>query len=96
MDLKCAFFLSTIRENFLIDADDSDTVTTLSSLIGLADKMEKNEVQSGCCWCPCYFEGCHVICFIVFVLLTCYHKLQPDIIMFNCRLSDLQWFGAGP
>uniref|UniRef100_A0A7N6AIL6 Histone deacetylase domain-containing protein n=1 Tax=Anabas testudineus TaxID=64144 RepID=A0A7N6AIL6_ANATE len=34
---------STIRENFIKDADDKDAVT-LSSLIALVDKMEKNEV----------------------------------------------------
>nr|XP_020480994.1 histone deacetylase 10 [Monopterus albus] len=35
------------RENFLKDADDSDALTTLSSLIALAERMEKNEICSG-------------------------------------------------
>lgn len=43
---KCVVF-STIRENFLKDADDCDELATLSSLIALVEKMEKNEVQSG-------------------------------------------------
>ncbi|XP_026220379.1 polyamine deacetylase HDAC10 [Anabas testudineus] len=35
-----------LRENFIKDADDKDAVT-LSSLIALVDKMEKNEICSG-------------------------------------------------
>ncbi|XP_026167643.1 polyamine deacetylase HDAC10 isoform X2 [Mastacembelus armatus] len=35
------------RENFLKNGDDSDALTTVSSLIGLVKKMEKNEICSG-------------------------------------------------
>ncbi|CAK6950921.1 polyamine deacetylase HDAC10 [Scomber scombrus] len=36
-----------LRENFLNDADDSDALLTFASLIGLVEKMEKNEICSG-------------------------------------------------
>ncbi|XP_070763817.1 polyamine deacetylase HDAC10 [Enoplosus armatus] len=38
------FIVNRLRENFLKDADDSDALTTLSSLIALVEKMEKNEI----------------------------------------------------
>ncbi|XP_071349733.1 polyamine deacetylase HDAC10 isoform X2 [Trachinotus anak] len=36
-----------LKENFLGDAEHSDALSTLSSLIALAEKMEKNEICSG-------------------------------------------------
>ncbi|XP_070828274.1 polyamine deacetylase HDAC10 isoform X2 [Chaetodon trifascialis] len=42
-----AGIVSKLRENFLKDADDGAALTTLSSLIALIEKMEKNEICSG-------------------------------------------------
>ncbi|XP_038561880.1 polyamine deacetylase HDAC10 [Micropterus salmoides] len=42
-----AVIVSRLKENFLKDTDDRDALTTLSSLIALLEKMEKNEVCSG-------------------------------------------------
>lgn len=39
------FFFSKTRESFLRDADDSTAFITLSTLIALTEKMEKNEVK---------------------------------------------------
>ncbi|KAM4572812.1 polyamine deacetylase HDAC10 isoform 1-T1 [Odontesthes bonariensis] len=39
--------LSKLRENFLKDVDDCDALTTLSSIITLVEKMEKNEICNG-------------------------------------------------
>nr|XP_046249339.1 polyamine deacetylase HDAC10 [Scatophagus argus] len=39
--------VSKLRENFLKDADDSDALATLSRLVALVEKMEKNEICSG-------------------------------------------------
>ncbi|XP_076588220.1 polyamine deacetylase HDAC10 [Chaetodon auriga] len=42
-----AGIVRNLRENFLRDADDDAALTTLSSLIALIEKMEKNEICSG-------------------------------------------------
>ncbi|XP_051237558.1 polyamine deacetylase HDAC10 isoform X1 [Dicentrarchus labrax] len=39
--------VNKLRENFVKDADDCHALTTLSSLISLVEKMEKNEICSG-------------------------------------------------
>ncbi|XP_073328894.1 polyamine deacetylase HDAC10 [Pagrus major] len=39
--------VNKLRENFLKDADDSDALTTLSSLVAFIEKMEKNEICNG-------------------------------------------------
>ncbi|KAF7649312.1 hypothetical protein LDENG_00143500 [Lucifuga dentata] len=39
--------VTTIRENFLKEADDSDALTALCKLIALIEKMEKNEIRNG-------------------------------------------------
>lgn len=39
--------VSKLRENFLKDADDSDALGALSTLVALVDEMEKNEICSG-------------------------------------------------
>ncbi|XP_047451563.1 polyamine deacetylase HDAC10 isoform X2 [Mugil cephalus] len=39
--------VSKLRESFLKDSDDSDSLTALSSLISLTEKMEENEICSG-------------------------------------------------
>ncbi|KAM9352282.1 polyamine deacetylase HDAC10 [Symphorus nematophorus] len=39
--------VSKLRENFIKDTDDSDALTTLSSLTALVEKMERNEICSG-------------------------------------------------
>ncbi|XP_034735891.1 polyamine deacetylase HDAC10 isoform X1 [Etheostoma cragini] len=44
--------VNKLRENFLKDADDSNTLTTLSSLIALVEKMERNEICNGLALVP--------------------------------------------
>ncbi|XP_035520376.1 polyamine deacetylase HDAC10 [Morone saxatilis] len=39
--------VNKLRENFIKEADDCDALTTLSGLISLVEKMEKNEICSG-------------------------------------------------
>lgn len=39
--------VNKLRESFLKDADESDALTTLSSLIALMEQMEKNEICNG-------------------------------------------------
>ncbi|XP_041652369.1 polyamine deacetylase HDAC10 isoform X2 [Cheilinus undulatus] len=39
--------VNKLRENFLKTTDDTDALTTLSRLIALAEKMEKNEICNG-------------------------------------------------
>ncbi|XP_068579965.1 polyamine deacetylase HDAC10 [Cebidichthys violaceus] len=39
--------VNKVRENFLEGSDDSDALTTLSSLTALVEKMEKNEICNG-------------------------------------------------
>ncbi len=57
---KIVLCFSSLRENFLKGADDSDALTTVSSLIALVEKMEKNEVIPG--HHLCLFLCCDVIC----------------------------------
>uniref|UniRef100_A0A3Q3F9K0 Histone deacetylase 10 n=1 Tax=Labrus bergylta TaxID=56723 RepID=A0A3Q3F9K0_9LABR len=88
-------FFHLIRETLLKAEADSVALATLSSLIALVEKMEKNEVQSGyhaCCVFPIR-RDCRYRFF--FPLLTCLHELQADVIMFNDFSSDLQWLGSG-
>ncbi|XP_039663890.1 polyamine deacetylase HDAC10 isoform X1 [Perca fluviatilis] len=44
--------INKLRENFLKDADDSNALTTLSSLISLVEKMERNEICNGLALVP--------------------------------------------
>ncbi|XP_031139231.1 polyamine deacetylase HDAC10 isoform X1 [Sander lucioperca] len=44
--------VNKLRKNFLKDADDSDALTSLSSLIALVEKMERNEICNGLALVP--------------------------------------------
>lgn len=91
----CLFF-PTLRESFLKDADESDALTTLSSLIALMEQMEKNEVCSGYHLCLVFSNA--VPRAVANTVLLCFnlHELQAYFIPLNYCLSDLQWLSAGP
>nr|XP_019934185.1 PREDICTED: histone deacetylase 10 [Paralichthys olivaceus] len=46
------FIVNKLKENFLKEADDGDALSTLSRLINLVERMEKNEICSGLALVP--------------------------------------------
>uniref|UniRef100_A0A8C4HVS7 Histone deacetylase 10 n=1 Tax=Dicentrarchus labrax TaxID=13489 RepID=A0A8C4HVS7_DICLA len=85
---KCVVF-STIRENFVKDADDCHALTTLSSLISLVEKMEKNEVQHRILFLT--FRGCSdasgFLQAVLGLLLPLGYEYDPSLVLL-VRMPD--------
>lgn len=87
----CWVFFKPFREHFLKHGDDRTSLTTLSCLITLIEKMEKNEVKSEYLFKYCDGKALEII---IFMFVFRHVDMRCELILHYCLL-DLQQLGTG-